>query len=444
MANSENPRKRVAVVGAGIAGLTAAYELQTRGVEVEVFEREPTPGGRMRSESLDGYVIERGAQFIASSYRNMRALAAELGIAGEIEALSNSRNAVLRDGAFRFTDYRPKELLRSDDFSWPTKARLALLPLELRRHRRILDDFYRPEKTAPIDTEDAASYTRRWFGAEVLTYMIEPAFASTFTVLPERMSKAFMLSTVSYMFRGFRLLAFRGGNGLLTRTLASRLNVRLNAPVDLIESSPSGATIHIGGGRVKADAVVVAVPGDTVGRLCGSLTTPEREFFSKVRYASSIIAFVMAGEQALPPFYGAGVPRREGVNLYGLAVENAKAGVVPPGKTLFNCAFSEETAAHLLNLPDDQVIAALNAELAKLPLKGLDTIEGYAIHRWPSMLPQFFPGYYRALRRFKTRTECSPRMFFAGDYLIAPYTEAALTTGLQAAEACLASLAASS
>ena len=72
---------RIAVIGAGIAGLTAAYTLQQRGFAVQVFEREDTPGGRMRSEQRGDFVIERGAQFIASSYRNMRALAAELGIA---------------------------------------------------------------------------------------------------------------------------------------------------------------------------------------------------------------------------------------------------------------------------------------------------------------------------------------------------------------------------
>jgi hypothetical protein len=66
-----------------------------RGFEVQVFERESTPGGRMRSEQHGDFVIERGAQFIASSYRNMRALAAELGIAGLIEPLGDTRNAVL-------------------------------------------------------------------------------------------------------------------------------------------------------------------------------------------------------------------------------------------------------------------------------------------------------------------------------------------------------------
>jgi len=140
---------------------------------------------------------------------------------------------------------------------------------------------------------------------------------------------------------------------------------------------------------------VIAVLGTAVAELCASLTPSEQKFFSGVRYASSIIAFVMADEAALPPFHGAGIPQREGVLLYGMAVENAKPGVVPIGKTLFNCAFSEKLAARVMDLPDQQVIAALEGELRKLPLEGMDTVEGYVLHRWPSMLPQFYPGYYR-------------------------------------------------
>lgn len=432
---NQRPR-RVAVVGAGIAGLAAAYTLQKRGFEVEVFEREATAGGRMRSERHGDYVIERGAQFIASSYRNMRSLAAELGIAELIEPLDNSRNAVLRDGQFSFADYRPKRFFRSEEFSWSTKARLPLLFAELRRHARLLDDFYHPEKAATLDTESAARYTFRWFGGEALDYVIEPAFASTFTVLPEEMSKAFMLSTIAYMFRGFRLLAFRGGNGILTQTLASRLKVHTGVSVDSVDESDDGVVLHIGGGIVRADAVVMAVPGNAVAGICTTLTPAERKFFSGVRYASSIIAFVMAGEEALPSFYGAGIPQREGVQLYGMAVENAKPGVVPPGRTLFNYAFSEKLAAQVMYLPDGRVIEALKGELAKLPLEGTNTVEGYVLHRWQSMVPQFYPGYYRSLRRFLRRNERSDRIFFAGDYLIAPYTEAALTSGLRAAEAC--------
>jgi len=425
----------VIVVGGGLAGLTAAYTLQKRGFAVEVLEQETTPGGRMRSEAHGGFIVERGAQFIASSYRNMHALARELGIAHRISPLRNSRNAVLKNGRFVAAEYEGlKAIGRSRDLSWPSKLRLLKLLWHVWRQRRFLD-FYRPEEAASLDGESASEYTRRELGQEVLDYLVDPAFASTFTVLPENLSKAFLLVTIATMLRGFRLQAFGGGNGLLTQTLAARVTVRLGAQVTCVESGWDGVTVRLRDGEPRrADAVVVAVPGNAVGGLCAGITASESAFFEAVRYAASIIVFVMtSGLEADPGVYGVGIPRREGVSLYGLAVENPKEGVVPAGKTMFNCAFSEAAAAGLFGASDEVVVEAVHRELAKLPLRGLDRVEGHAVHRWLALVPQFYPGYHRALARFLTRDDRSDRLFFAGDYLVGPYTEAALTSGLRAA-----------
>ena len=197
-----------------------------------------------------------------------------------------------------------------------------------------------------------------------------------------------------------------------------------------------GATVTLAdGATLTADAIVVATPGSRVAALCETLTDDERRFFEGVRYASSIIVFVMTSTpEADPGVYGVGIGRKEGVRLYGMALENPKQGAVPPGKTMFNCAFSEEYAAELWGRSDDDVIAALHGELRKLPLRGLDKTEGHAVHRWPELVPQFYAGYIRALAAFKQRPQRSNRIFFAGDYLVGPYTEAALTSGLRAAE----------
>ena len=53
-----NPRPAIAVVGAGLAGLAAACELTSRGFNVAVFEREAHPGGRARSEKVEGFTLE--------------------------------------------------------------------------------------------------------------------------------------------------------------------------------------------------------------------------------------------------------------------------------------------------------------------------------------------------------------------------------------------------
>ena len=438
MTNGERPN--VIVVGAGIAGLSAAYALQKRGVRVQVLERETTPGGRIRSERHGGFVVDRGAQFIASSYRNMRALVDELGLRPRVKRLATGRGATLRDGKFVSSDYTGlKAILYARDLSLGSKLRLPRLLWELRRHRALLD-FYHIERAAPLDDQSAHDWALRRFGREVLDELIEPPFASTFTVLPENLSRAFVLATIHYMFSGFRLYAFEGGNGLLTQTLAAKLPVRTGVEVARVTPSAEGAQVRLASGEtLAAGAVVVATPGNHVARLCAGLTDEERRFFEGVRYARSIIAFVMTSTtEADPGLYGVGIGRREGVRLYGMALENPKPGAVPAGKTMFNCAFSEEYAAELFDRPDSEVVAALHGELRKLPLRGLDKTEGHVVHRWPELVPQFYPGYIRSLAAFKSRRQRSGRLFFAGDYLAGPYTEAALTSGLRAADDVLA------
>ncbi|MEK7257789.1 MAG: FAD-dependent oxidoreductase [Bacteroidota bacterium] len=125
----------------------------------------------------------------------------------------------------------------------------------------------------------------------MLDYLVEPAFASTFTVLPEHLSRAFVLATIQYMFSGFRLSAFHGGNGLLTQTLASKLRVRTGAEVARIAQSADGATVTLADGEtLAADAVVIATPGNHVARLCDTLTDDERRFFGGVQISAGEVA----------------------------------------------------------------------------------------------------------------------------------------------------------
>jgi oxygen-dependent protoporphyrinogen oxidase len=428
--------ERVVVIGAGIAGLTAAYTLQKRGFEVVVLERNDVAGGRMRSERHGDFVVDRGAQFVASSYRNMRALVDELELKPKMKRLRTGRGATLREGRFVSGNYAGfKAMLRAKDLGWPSRLRLPLILNDLRRARSMLD-FYEIEKAAPLDDVSAYEWTLRRFGREVLDYVIEPPFASTFTVLPENLSRAFVLATINYMFSGFRLYAFEGGNGTLTHELASRLPVRTGVTVSSVTERLDGVSVRTADGEtIEAGAVVLATPGNHVARIVTTLTPDENRFFAGVRYAQSIIVFVMTSTlDADPGVYGVGIGRREGVRLYGMAMENPKEGAVPQGKTMFNCALAEDFAAELIGRPDEEVIAAVRGELAKLPLRGLDKTEGYAVHRWPELVPQFYTGYIRSLAAFKSRPMRSDRTFFAGDYLVGPYTEAALTSGLRAAE----------
>lgn len=428
---------RILVVGGGIAGLTCAFRLTQRAHDVTVLEREAEPGGRMRSERQGDFVVDRGAQFIASGYRNLLALAREVGLADAIRPVGRAHNAMLRDGALQPGDYdSPVAFLRSRLLSTGAKLRLPRILLELARHRRVLDPWS-PERAAAIDREDLATYLRRVVGDENLEYLFGPALSSTFDSDPEDLSGAFGLLALRFVVGGFRLLCFDGGIGRLAETLARRVTVIRHAAVSSVRCDADGASVRFREGgaprTAEADAVVVAVPGPLVSPLCPTLTAEERAFFEAVRYVRGMIAFLLLEKApATLPYYGVAFPRREGIGLYGLAVDHHKPGVAPAGAGLVNVALTSHAAKRLWKESDAAVAEYVLGELARTPIGRLAP-HTTLVHRWDPMLPQFYAGYLPRLARFLARPERTPRLAFAGDYLVGPYTECALTSGLRAA-----------
>lgn len=116
----------VAIIGGGIAGLTAAHELRDRGFDVTVYERRDTLGGKARSyvsekEKIKGLPAEHGFRFFPSFYRNVRDTMARTpglngSVANDLVEVSEGALSLLKKGPFRFPTRRPKtpnELFRA-------------------------------------------------------------------------------------------------------------------------------------------------------------------------------------------------------------------------------------------------------------------------------------------------------------------------------------------
>jgi protoporphyrinogen oxidase len=81
---------------------------------------------------------------------------------------------------------------------------------------------------------------------------------------------------------------------------------------------------------------------------------------------------------------------------------------------------------------DSEILEFVGRELARTPVGCLKP-QNYAISRTDPMYPIFYPGYLSSLIRFSRRIDRSPRLFFAGDYLVGPGVESALTSGVRVA-----------
>lgn len=429
---------KVIVVGGGIAGLTAAWRLQRAGHEVNILEREVASGGRMRSERRGAFLVDRGAQFVFSGYADLHTLAEEVGLADQVRPIRGTHNAILQDGRFLGSDSKSLlSVLRSPLLSLRSKVTLPRILWHVWKHRRKLNPRY-PEIAASLDVEDMASFLRRTVGEEAFAYVFAPAFSATFLSDPEEISAALVLLTLRFLLGGFDLQSFEGGIGRLTEALAMRLPVQTNCNVLRVETHRDGARVlyeaHDHSREAVADSVVVALPGSLVQRVCATLTTSEQAFFQNVRYNRGIVVSLMtATAPAALPYYGVAFPRSEALDLYGVAVAHQKPGSAPAGTGLLSATLNALATERMWNESDEAILALVLSNLEHTPIGQLQLVDSL-VCRWDPMLPQFYPGYLPHLAHFLARHDRSPRLAFAGDYLIGPYTEAAVTSGARAAE----------
>ena len=135
---------------------------------------------------------------------------------------------------------------------------------------------------------------------------------------------------------------------------------------------------------------------------------------------------------ATTPYFGVSFPRQHGSDLYALTFDHHKPGAVPEGAGLLNAALTEEASARLWDAPDSVLVERVLDQLLRAPIGPLAPAQA-VVHRWPRMLPLQRTGSLVRLGAFLRRSDRSPRLAFAGDYLIGPSVEAALTSGMRAA-----------
>ncbi|KAL6903604.1 hypothetical protein ACP4OV_004417 [Aristida adscensionis] len=179
------PAASVAVVGAGVSGLAAAYRLRKRGVNVTVFEAAERAGGKIRSNSEGGFLWDEGANTMTESDLEASRLIDDLGL-HEKQQYPNSQHKryIVKDGEPALIPTGPIALMKSSVLSTKSKLALFLEPF-----------FYKKTSTTNSGkvfdehlSESVGSFFERHFGREVVDYLIDPFVAGTSGGDPESLS----------------------------------------------------------------------------------------------------------------------------------------------------------------------------------------------------------------------------------------------------------------
>ncbi|WP_024301531.1 NAD(P)/FAD-dependent oxidoreductase [Pseudogulbenkiania sp. MAI-1] len=430
----------VVVVGAGIAGLTAAHELKQRGIHVVVVEADNRVGGRMTSDSIDGHILDRGAQFLSTEYATILQLLHETGLSEQIRPTSHY-SAIIRGGSPRkMRADRPLDALKSGLLSWRAWLRFGWNSFQAGNdlRKRSLSDY---SQWAAFDQQSVSDWMRHGAMRDVVNYLFEPMLQGFYFQTPEETSQALGLVLTAFGFRRSKTLTLNNGLGSLPEALAANLDVRLNTPVSQISFSDDKVVITTSSGHILADRAILAVPAPIALRMLDAplLDTPTRHLL-ETPYTSSInVGLITDEEFALPEelddVYGMLIPRSERIGIAAIGIENNKRLGCRVTGHLLNMMFCHDRASRLMSLPAEMVVAEAVRNASHYFPTLAQHVTQSRVYRWPAAEPCSNIGRAINLRRY--RDQCArqaPSLLLAGDYMSMPFTEGAAESGLWAAE----------
>ena len=429
---NSDQRIDVAIVGGGIAGLSAAYDLQARGLSVRVLEASARVGGVIATERFDGWVIDGGPDSLLVQKPAAVTLCRELGIADRLVSTLTPRTAfVLRDGrlhaiaegSFLGFPITFGALARSRLFSLAGKARMA-------------GEVIVPRRTVDED-ESIGAFVSRRFGREAVDYLADPLLAGIHAGDVDRLSIRALFPRLvdaerrsGSVIRALRALHVRpspqgafvslpGGTGELVDSLSNALKpdtVVTNARVTNLRRGLDYA-IDSTAGNVQARCVVLAVPAYVTGTLTRPIDPALADLCDAIPYASTAtVAFGYRRDQVAHPLRGTGfvVPRTEGLALLaGTWVSSKWPGRAPEGHVLLRGFLGGGRDPRRLDASDAELIDTARRELSDL--LGISGSPLFSrVYRWTRQSPQYEVGHLHRVVSIDRRLNALPGLFVTG------------------------------
>ncbi len=415
----DHQKKRVAVIGAGIAGLACAFELQKAGCEVTVLEKNPRVGGRMASRNKDHFIFDIGADHLCDLYDEIKAYSAEFGIPWE---------------KMRFLKY---QILKGGQLISPeaavsafSKFRLGFIYSMAKRAGNFLD----LDSVAEFDTDNAYDYMKRMAGKDVADYYVDP-FTSTYQFhrATEISRGALMgiMRSIGTNPKGWYLHRTKGGMQALPDAFASRLSVKTNHTVTEVSG---GSTVMVDGQAF--DAAVLASTATTSLKVYKNPTDKQSAMLRGTSYANTVTLAFRVDRSLMPDTAVVWVPFVENQKISGYVNEAMKGEeLLRDGKSLFCVWLHEDFSKTIIGKTDEEIYTIVKNELLNACpwFTSISQLENFDLERWNEAMPKFKHGHLKAVRDFMLDGQGGQNVFFCGDYLNGPWTEGALRNGKRVA-----------
>lgn len=413
------------IIGGGISGLTAAYELAKAGRTATLIESAPTLGGLLQTKHLGGCVIEEGPDSFLAAKPAATALIKELGLGADlIDSNDHQRVTYIQrhgkmvpmpDGLLMMVPTKLWPMVTTPLLSWSTKIRMGL-------------EYFRRPPDEDLPERSVADFVRDHYGQEAVDYLAEPLLSgvyggdpadlsvnSTLTRFVDLEKEYGSLTRGTLMSRkqapaptGSLFKTLKGGLHDLVRALEARMSgvERIIGKAEQLRYTADGYEIQVNGEWLATKHLVIATPAWAAADLLADLDPQLHNLLRQVDYSSSMTVAVGYHDRDLAqPLTGFGflVPAKERQSLVACTFVGRKfPHRTPEGVSLLRCFLGGAGRAGVLNESDEQILAATRADLQRL-LGITATPAFHSISRWPRSMAQYTVGHAQRMREVDAR-----------------------------------------
>ena len=472
--------KRVAIIGSGVSACACGVALREKGIDFTIFEKEASPGGKLLTEKLDGYLVEGGPDsFLPEKYWTVD-LIKKVGLEDELLCTndefkgtyiySGGRLHRLPEGVMLMVPTMIMPLLKSSLISWPGKIRMGL-------------EFFLPAKKDASD-ESLAQFVTRRLGKECLEKIAEPLVAGIHTSNPDNMSILAIFPRFVDMERKYGSLikgmlaalkkipapdpskktmtyfmSLKGGMQQLTDTciaLIGKERIRTNSEINKVVKTKNGYRLLLNGKNGQGelfdergeffDEVVLTTPAYVTSELVRDLDPELSERLLAMKWSSTAIisiAFKKEDIKVKLPGFGFIVPKVENRRINATSWSSIKWSFRAPDDCLLLRSFVGGGHHEELLFEDDaSLISIVLQELRQIA--GIDAKPIFSkVYRWVKGMPKYTVGHLERLAKLdelKARHSglhligCSYRGIGIGDCVKSGFDAAAQIAARQVSE----------
>ncbi|MEN8146645.1 MAG: FAD-dependent oxidoreductase [Campylobacterota bacterium] len=417
---------KIAVIGSGISGLSAAYELQSRGYDVTVFEKEPSVGGRLSTSKLGEKDVSLGGKNIGKKYVEFRRMCRELHV-DDFEKFG--LNSTSSDSSLRIDKDRPLKSLLSILTNIPLSDIFKMLPM-IRAIKRDRENAY---LSGPYfrDLESKSTPLTDVFSEKSILGIIRPLVVRNNGAEAEELTLETFGTNLAMVLDSYE--QFTNGPAKLFEKLSELVAIKLNTSVSAlcVEDGAVKGVVMADGSKELFERVVVATTADAASHIVKSTNAELSDALDKVRYnpvgilVAEYPSDVFTTEQRAFIF-----PQENNLSnagAYGMNDLNIVRYTFS-GKVSRDFLASEPSSEELLKVAEQEFTDHTGITLPQ-PLKAKT---GLLLR---SGLSAYSSDHTQTLKEIMTGVSKTPGLYLAGDYLEGVSIEACYRSGLNAAEA---------